>query len=340
MFDVVFVQQYLWLPYVSDRFFYSDDLGGAPYYCNASKAAAYLAFLTQFSLLGSELCFLIISVDLRNAYTNPFSSFKQNRIYFVGFVVGFALLTAIGLMLMGREVYGLATEGSVWIQARREDGSPPYAKFILYYLIVSCIYVYCLWANFQFYVSTEKGLSRTISNRLSIMNRSKKFNLCYILYDTVTLSLEFASYVSPNNAAIKSLPAYFYCFRGVCALVIILYSNSQDLTWSDLNPFTFASQDQLVEKVALEGLTLQPHLNTVLRAEILYFTTQGIMHAVREFDNFQNRIVVNKPSHGGVAAAGGANGSSINVNELNEEEYGTSESLYSFDENPSNNGIR
>jgi hypothetical protein len=34
---------------------------------------------------------------------------------------------------------------------------------------------------------------------------------------------------------------------------------------------------------AQEGLLLQPHLNTALRAEVLYFTTRGIMFAAKEY---------------------------------------------------------
>jgi hypothetical protein len=233
--------------------------------------------------LGSELCFLVISVDLRIAYTNPFSSFKETRWRFATFVVGFALITAFVLVGMGDKVYGLASEGVVWIQDRREDGSPDYTKFVLFYFIVVTIYIYCLWANFQYYRSSEKGFSQTLSNRLSIMQRSKRFTLAYITYDTITLSLEFISYLGNGSSKlIDSLPAYFYCCRGICALIIILYSNSAELTWENLNPFQVVSSDQ-ANNAALEGLLFQPHLNASLRVEILYFATHGIMQAAREF---------------------------------------------------------
>jgi hypothetical protein len=44
--------------------------------------------------------------------------------------------------------------------------------------------------------------------------------------------------------------------------------------------------DRIPENVAQEGLLLQPHLNTALRAEILYFTTQGIMFSAQNVDPY------------------------------------------------------
>lgn len=281
-----------------------------------------LSFLTQFSLLGSELCFLVISVDLRIAYTNPFSSFKETRWHFATFVIGVALSTAFALIGMGDKVYGLASEGVVWIQDRRANDSPDYTKLILFYLIVGIIYVYCLWANFQYYRSSEKGFSQTLSNRLSIMQRSKRFTLAYITYDTITLSLEFISYLGNGSSKlIDSLPAYFYCCRGICALIIILYSNAAELTWHNLNPFQVVSSDQ-VDNVALEGLLFQPHLNASLRVEILYFATHGIMQAAKEFHKrVESESVSQVDAQSNIA-------------------YDNDDHFYSFDEHSSTSSLR
>eukprot|EP00981_Chlorochromonas_danica_P001600 scaffold344_cov178-Ochromonas_danica.AAC.9 len=43
--------------------------------------------------------------------------------------------TSLGLIAMGPRVYGLASEGVVWIQNRRSDQSPNYPKMILFYII-------------------------------------------------------------------------------------------------------------------------------------------------------------------------------------------------------------
>jgi hypothetical protein len=282
-----YFQQYLWLPTVGKDYLYSDDAMVAPFYCNSSLAASRWAFITQFCTIGKQLCFLIISVDLRLAYTNPFSSFKHNKFYFASFVVLGSLFTALCLLAMGPRVYGYDEHGIVWIQDSRAPLAVNWPKFMLYYLIVTCIYIYSLWANFQFYRSSEKGLSVTISNRLSIMLRSKRFVLGHIAVDAFILSLEFLSFVFGEHEILLALPAYLQALRGVLGILVVIYSNGKDITWHSMNPFYFPSSvndKNMVEKVALEGLLQQPHLNTALRAEILYFSTQGIMFAARSFE--------------------------------------------------------
>lgn len=285
--EMGYFQQYLWLPTVGKDYLYSDDAMMEPYYCSSSRAASGWAFITQFCMIGVQLCFLAISVDLRLAYTNPFSSYKHNKFYFASFVILGALFTSLCLLAMGPRVYGYDEHGVVWIQDSRATLAMNWPKFMLYYLIVTCIYSYSLWANFQFYRSNEKGLSVTISNRLSIMNRSKRFVLGHIAVDTFILMLEFLSFLSKREAQILlAIPSYLQALRGVWGLCVILYSNAEDLTWQSMNPLYFASaakDKNMVERVALEGLLQQPHLNTALRAEILYFCTQGIMFAAGSF---------------------------------------------------------
>ncbi|MCL4417739.1 MAG: hypothetical protein M1365_13805, partial [Actinobacteria bacterium] len=210
---------------------------------------------------------------------------------------------------------------------RRKRLSPNYPKFLLYYLPSILIFIYCLWANFQFYKGHEKGFTRTISNRLSIMERSKRYTAAYVFYGCIVFLVEFISFVAASNPDnIGPVPAYFNALRGIWGLLTIIYSNYSELSLSDLNPFLFETSKNLVANVAQERLLLQPHLNTSLRAEILYFTTQGIIHASRELDyylNHQNPHNSKSSNH---------NASSPNPNESNDPDEIR---MYSFDENPS-----
>jgi hypothetical protein len=287
--EIAYFQQYLWLPDVGKDYLYSDDASKYPYYCNSSLNAGRWAFLTQFSLIAVQMCFLVISVDLRLAYTNPFSSFKHNKFYFAALVIGFSLLTAVCLLLMGPRVYGYDQHGLLWIQNSRAELAINWPKFMLYYIIVLCIYVYSLWANFQFYRSNEKGLSITISNRLSIMNRSKRYVVGHIFFDGLILFFQFLSFLSSKDyQVLLAFPSYLQAGRGMLGMIVIWYSNREDITWRSLNPFRFnqkknARDKNMVEIVALEGILQQPHLNSALRAEILYFSTQGIMFAANSY---------------------------------------------------------
>lgn len=326
-----YFQQYLWLPTVGKDYLYSDDALVAPFYCNSSLAASRWALVTQFCQIGVQMCFLIISVDLRLAYTNPFSSYKHNKYYFGVVVIGFSLLTSLCLLAMGPRVYGYDEHGIIWIQDSRASLAMNWPKFMLYYLIVTCIYIYSLWANFQFYRSSEKGLSVTISNRLSIMLRSKRFVVGHIFFDTLILALEFLSFLNNSNSQLLlSIPSYLQALRGVLGFLVILYSNYQDITWQSLNPFYFASSvkdKNMVERVALEGLMQQPHLNTALRAEILYFSTQGIMFAARSFGSAAGGDDSDKGNTDEESGrSGGDSGSGPSVDRGND--------LYGFDSHP------
>lgn len=294
MFEFTFTQQYFWLPFLDVNMLYSNFTDNPPYNCDATKLAAVFSFITQAAMLGSELIFLTITIDLRMAYTNPFSSYKQNKYYFAMFVVGISISTGIALILMGNSVYGLSVEGSVWIQDRRaENGvSINWPKTVLYYIFILSIYAYCLWAYYVFHKSIRKGFGKTLSNRIPIMERSKKYTLGYIVYGGTILILEFITFLSSNSTpvALKSLPAYFYSFQGVWSLLVISYSNWDEITLENLNPFRFNEADHLVADVAEEGLLLQPHLNSALRAEVLYFSTQGIMHASTEYSRHVRAI--------------------------------------------------
>ena len=108
------------------------------------------------------------------------------------------------------------------------------------------------------------------------------------------LSVELAAYeleYSQYKAVLISFVAYFYSFRGVWSLAVILYTNKSEITWTLIVPVKRRNQKTIAENVVTEGLTLKPHLNTALRAEILFFTTQGIMFACQESE----RHVANNP---------------------------------------------
>ena len=101
VFSCICIQQYLWLPFVSNSIFYGNNNT-----CAASTFSAVFAFITQVSFIGSQFCFLSISIELRINYTNPFTSFKQNCIYYVMWIITMALITRVALIVMGPHVYG------------------------------------------------------------------------------------------------------------------------------------------------------------------------------------------------------------------------------------------
>jgi hypothetical protein len=111
IFELIFVSQYLWIPFVPEGFFWRDEEE-----CVASKWAAFFSFVTQFSLLGGELWFLVLTLDLHFACTNPFTSYKLNAQRYEIFVFFGSLVTALILIISGPKVYGLSSDLTCWIQ--------------------------------------------------------------------------------------------------------------------------------------------------------------------------------------------------------------------------------
>jgi hypothetical protein len=332
--DIFFVQQFLWVPFISNSAFFDDDASSSPYYCNASFPASIWAFCTQFFLLSGELCFLVISMDLRMAYTNPFTSFESTKMFYICFILGSALLTSVCLLIMGNHVYGPASEGIIWIQDRRALYSPNYAKMLLFYLPVCLVNIYCLWATIQFQFLTERGLlGQTLRTRITIMQRSRRYTLSYVLYDSTTLLLEFVSFTYSDSKLLNSLPAYAYACRGLGSLCILLYANYPDLTWENLSPWSglYGSREEDDSKAVLEGLLLQPHLNVALRVEILYFTTLGITHAALEVEKEEEIPIFNSNN----SISGPDNCSITSTNSSTNRVHNHESRCYSYDEHPS-----
>lgn len=273
---------------------------------------------------------MIISIDLRNAYTNPFSSFKQSFWRFTFFVLGFSIFTSALLLSFGDEIYGLSDIGLVWIQSQKKDKKVNFPKICLFYIPSIIIFSYCIWANFQFYRGGEKGFSKTVSNRLSIMKRAKFYTASYVSIVLLVFLVELIFFfkkphTANDNHFVIVITAYLYALRGVLGTIIILSCNYSEMTIENLNPFFTSKEDKLIADVVKERLALQPHLNSALRAEILYFTTQGIINACKAFPN--DTVFLNQSTNGSLSTTLSQSLSSFNQSEADDD----SDRLFSFD---------
>ena len=139
LFEVLFVSQFFWLAFVpQSQFWESDDSNGTSLHvsyrslviiiltmylvvnfmldCVTPPQFAILCFVCQFSLLGAELWFFVLSRDMFLTVSNPFSSYKRMANRFTVFVFGIAALSGCILMAVGSKVYGLSSDPMIWIQ--------------------------------------------------------------------------------------------------------------------------------------------------------------------------------------------------------------------------------
>ncbi len=89
----------------------------------------------------------------------------------------------------------------------------------------------------------------------------------------------------------RSVSAFVLASRGIWSLVILLAANWHDMVTYFRSPnapsllrrsFATAASAATAASSTLDQAALSPHLNEVLRQELLFYTTQGIKTAVRQ----------------------------------------------------------
>ena len=133
--------------------------------CVTNRNIWPLAFLTQFSLLGGELWFGVLSLDIHLSLTNPFSSYTTYAPYYTSAVY----LVAIGVATIFVSVvpiqYGVSVEPMIWVNVYADEEEGRYTKVAVFYSFMTAIYLYSgfmvIWARNQIH----KGLEETLAIR-------------------------------------------------------------------------------------------------------------------------------------------------------------------------------
>ena len=141
--------------------------------------------MSQMTLLAGELWFWVISHDLQMGYQNPFSSFKQNKTFYVLVVGILSIGSGIILIGFGPSAYGVSAEGAIWIQDRSDSVNS--AKLVLFYIPMAFIYCYCAYTIYSLTMKLSVGFGETLGIRVKIMQRSRTYIIGYMIfwYDTI-----------------------------------------------------------------------------------------------------------------------------------------------------------
>lgn len=319
--EFILAQQYIWVPFLKTTDLYTSQSG-----CRSNKFAAFISFISEFSALGSELILFVVTYALYKQYKNPFTSYKYYKPFFISFVLTFSIIGAIFVTSSGPEIYGISNEGIIWIQDRTwfgNDGTVKggkidgFYKFFTLYLIIFLVYVYSIYAIWTLKDIKERGLDATLKNRRDIILRSQKYVLGYMLYWTILMSFQLASFVlkdpnlnddyfsqrpincgiskykSSSHCIIGTIIVYTYASRGIWGFAVIVYINWNDLKDNNWQAFReLSSKNSRLNKRVLKEIEeykrAEPHLNEALRAELVLVTTQGIMFAARHQEQIYN----------------------------------------------------
>jgi hypothetical protein len=114
-------------------------------------------------LLGGELWFWVLSVDIHISLTNPFSNSIANSVGYSALVFGIAAFTATILVSISPIQYGLSSDPMIWVKDQKNHTN--WMKIGMFYIFLPFIYVYCgviaVWARWQIH----RGLEMTLQKR-------------------------------------------------------------------------------------------------------------------------------------------------------------------------------
>jgi hypothetical protein len=177
------------MSFVPDSFFWdatNDDVGS----CVVNASIWPFAWLTQFSLLGGELWFAVLSIDIHLSLTNPFSSHQANAIYYTGFVYSIAILMATILVGLLPIRYGLSTDPMIWVHDQKDKTNN--VKIAMFYFYMFIIYLYCGFIAWWSRNQISKGLEDTLRVRKYSVSKQTKCK-CHTMRRDMICSSRIAS---------------------------------------------------------------------------------------------------------------------------------------------------
>lgn len=183
-FELIFVSQFLWIAFAPHDFFWDSYSTDDSRSCVTNENIWPLAWLVQFSLLGGELWFAVMSIDIHQSLTNPFTSYTINYQYYTTGVYSIAILVATVFVSIIPIQYGLSVDPMIWVNVYDNPSNGRWTKFAIFYIFMVIIYMYCgvtaIWARNQIH----KGLEETLAVRkysISKQTRCKDSFFCFYL---------------------------------------------------------------------------------------------------------------------------------------------------------------
>lgn len=121
-----------------------------------------ILFLFFIYVIGGELWFGVLSLDIHISLTNPFTSHKMNKIYYRLGVFSISFIMATILVSIVPIQYGLSTDPMIWVHDQDEVA---WTKYAMFYSFMVVIYVYCGYIALHARYQIHKGLEETLERR-------------------------------------------------------------------------------------------------------------------------------------------------------------------------------
>mmetsp|Transcript_32620 Transcript_32620/g.86026 ORF Transcript_32620/g.86026 Transcript_32620/m.86026 type:complete len:1083 (+) Transcript_32620:268-3516(+) len=313
----------------------NDESGDYAKVLKATNLTRFLASATEWGILGSELWFFCMSIDLQYSITNPFSSYGAYRNFYL--MLGFGVPTFMAL-----NVYALESKdvGVTWFYAAWVDHQPcetynatletititeaphecrdtysvdPF-KWVFLFGWVVVIYLYSL--SIWIYASRRlsAGIQSTLAQRKETLKRSGWHLISMYVYwfvPTMFALVEWMIEIHYNDKGNNRVEKYAdlvntrsaYHIMAVGLAVMLAFRG----TWSFITILfinrhdLFTPSGEMIRSMEEEKKSFTPHLNATLRKEILYYSTLCIRLAVErngENDEEEDEVEVDPNSSG------------------------------------------
>ncbi|TDH65665.1 hypothetical protein CCR75_009197 [Bremia lactucae] len=260
----------------------SQSLTGAS--CTATAA------LTQFFLWTSESWFFVMAIDMLSSLQSPFTDYKSNVRRYHGFVWITGLFTCI-LLVSIPDFAGESEFGYCWTASKsklRNDevdssGSNEtgnlwnlnFQSWLLFYIWLILYWVYAITVIYWAYRRLNSGLSETLRMRLRVLHSVTIYVIAIIIYWGLSFCIYVPFLVQGDNRSswVAQMMNFMITCKGYFDFVV----------WFQMNDFHESSKKGKGKKAGVDvDVDLSPQVNLALRCEVLYYTTTGIIQAVRD----------------------------------------------------------
>ncbi|TMW63240.1 hypothetical protein Poli38472_002181 [Pythium oligandrum] len=251
------------------------------------------AGLTQLFLWASESWFFVMAIDMFYSLKSPFTDYKRNVRRYHVFVWASALLTAI-LLVAIPDYAGASEFGYCWTASKSKialdynDSSDPtndkkagnlwklnFQSWILFYIWLIFFWIYAISVIYVAWTRLNSGLSETLRMRLRVLHSVTIYVIAIIIYWGITFVVYVPYLVKGDNPGqiLKQLMNFMITCKGYFDFVV----------WFQMNEFTDSAASKKDKKANVDvDVDLSPQMNLALRCEVLYYTTTGIIQAVKD----------------------------------------------------------
>nr|CCA15585.1 phosphatidylinositol4phosphate5kinase (PiPIPKD2) putative [Albugo laibachii Nc14] len=252
------------------------------------------AGLTQFFLWASESWFFVMAIDMLSSLQSPFTDYKRNVRRYHAFVWITAIFTSLFLISYPNWA-GPSEFGYCWTRTRTQrhhssssetDANLTHIQlkalwkfnvqsWVLFYIWLIMFWIYAITVLYVAWKRLQSGLSETLRMRIRVLHSVTFYVIAIIIYWGITFII-YVPYLTQTNPQewIVQLMSFMITCKGYFDFVVWFQMNKSNDALSKGEKNKGANVDVDVD--------LSPQVNLALRCEVLYYTTTGIIQAVRD----------------------------------------------------------